>query len=84
MADKIDPTNPEVSQQRLADIVDQVEATLKGLLDSKLITDRHYVLMHTNRLYVRMNYLYFVPNTHQVCLSSQRSNIAVYLINNHL
>ena len=77
---KIDPTNPEVSQQCLADIMDQVETTLKDFLDSKLITDRHYVFMHTSRLYVQMNYLFFVPNTHQVCLSSQWSNVAILLI----
>lgn len=65
----IDPTNPEVSQRCLADIVNQVATTLKDLLDAKFITDRHYVLMYTSRLYVQMNYLYFVPDTHQVgCL----------------
>lgn len=65
----VDSTNPEVSQRCLADIVSQVETTLKDLLDAKFIADRHYVLMYTNRLYVQMNYLYFVPDTHQVgCL----------------
>ena len=66
LVQKINPTNPEVSQQCLIDIVGQVETTLTDFLGCKLITDRHYILMHPNRSAVQMNYLYFVPNTHQV------------------
>ena len=66
LVQKLDPTNPEVSQQCVAVIVGRVETTLRDLLGSQLITDRHYILMHPHRSTVQMNYLYFVPDTHQV------------------
>jgi hypothetical protein len=54
----------------LADTVRRVETTLKELLCCKLITDPHYLVMHPNRMQVQMNYLYFVPSTHRVCIYS--------------
>jgi hypothetical protein len=70
----IDAINPVASQHCLADTVRRVETTLKELLCCKLITDPHYLVMHPNRMQVQMNYLYFVPNTHRVCIYSIDSN----------
>lgn len=64
----IDATNLVGSQHCLADMVRRVETTLKELLCCKLITDPQYRAMHPNRIQVQMNYLYFVPSTHRVCI----------------
>ena len=63
---KVAETNPKVSQTCLANIVEQVEQTLKDLLRSKLITVGQYLRMRLNRSYVQLNYLHFVPDTDQV------------------
>ena len=63
LVQKINTTNSDVSQQCLVDIVRRVETTLNELLCCKLITDQQYVLMHPHRFDVRLNYLYFVPDT---------------------
>ncbi|CAF1494537.1 unnamed protein product [Adineta steineri] len=53
------------SQNRLANIVERVETTLNNLFHSKSITETQYNLMKINRTSVRMNYLYFVSQTHK-------------------
>jgi hypothetical protein len=56
------------SHHRLADIVEQVETTLDNLFHSKSITETQYKMMKIDRTLVRMNYLYFVSETHKVCI----------------
>lgn len=63
----IDIINPTVSQTCLKTVLKQVEITLNNLHASKSITDWQYVLMHPRRSIIRLNYLYFVPDLHEVC-----------------
>ncbi|CAF1434591.1 unnamed protein product [Adineta steineri] len=62
---KLSRSYPHASQNRLANIVDRVETTLNNLFHSKSITETQYNLMKINRTSVRMNYLYFVSQTHK-------------------
>ena len=60
--------HPYTSQERLVDIVKTVETTLDDLFHSKSITEAQYKMMKIDRTLVRMNYLYFVSETHKVCI----------------
>jgi hypothetical protein len=65
---KLSRSYSNASQTRLANIVERVETTLDNLFRSKSITETQYMTMKINRLLVRMNYLYFVSDTHKVCI----------------
>ncbi|CAF3719517.1 unnamed protein product, partial [Rotaria sp. Silwood1] len=62
---KLSRSYPTASQNYLAKIVERVETTLNNLLQSKSITEAQYMAMKINRSTVRMNYLYFVSDTHK-------------------
>ena len=66
---KLSRYHPYTSRQRLVDIVKTVETTLNDLFQSKSITEAQYKVMKIDRTLVRMNYLYFVSETHKVCAS---------------
>ncbi|CAF2830114.1 unnamed protein product [Rotaria sp. Silwood2] len=76
--------NQNMSQECLANIVNRVETTLNDLLHSKSITNIQYANMNTNRLLVRLNYLYFVPETHKVCLFILIHTLELYQQSKHL
>ena len=65
------PTNPTISQQCLHEIIEQVDTTLNNLHRCKSITDRQCILMYPNLSCVQLNYLYFVPDIHEVCFVFQ-------------
>lgn len=65
---KLSRFHPYDSQTRLVDIVQTVETTLDNLFHSKSITEAQYKMMKIDRTLVRMNYLYFVSETHKVCI----------------
>ncbi len=65
---KLSRSYPYGSQTRLAEIVKTVETTLDNLFHSKSITEAQYKMMKIDRTLVRMNYLYFVSETHKVCI----------------
>ncbi|CAF4558298.1 unnamed protein product [Rotaria sp. Silwood2] len=58
-------SSPTVSQNHLAKMVERIETTLNNLLCSKSINERQYMAMKIDRSTVRMNYLYFVSDTHK-------------------
>ncbi len=64
---EVNPKNPKVGQKCLKEIIEQVDTTLTNLLHFKLITDVQHLLMHPKRSTIRLNYLYFVPDTYKVC-----------------
>ena len=64
---KLSRYHPYTSQERLVDIVKTVETTLDNLFHYKSITEAQYKMMKIDRTLVRMNYLYFVSETHKVC-----------------
>ncbi|CAF1342751.1 unnamed protein product [Rotaria sordida] len=68
---KVSRSCPTASQNRLANIVERVETTLNNLLHSKSITETQYMAMKIDRSTVRMNYLYFVSDTHKEGISVQ-------------
>ncbi|CAF3824497.1 unnamed protein product [Rotaria sp. Silwood1] len=85
---KLSRSYPTASQKRLANIVERVETTLNNLFESKSITEAQYMAMKINRSTVRMNYLYFVPDTHKegipvqpimVCNAGPTMGISRYL-----
>lgn len=63
----VNPRNPSVSQQCLNNIIKQVVITFNYLLSSKLISNKQCILMYPNLSCIRLNYLYFVPDTSKVC-----------------
>ena len=65
---KLSRSHSHGSQSRLVDIVQTVETTLDNLFHSKSITEAQYKMMKIDRTLVRMNYLYFVSETHKVCI----------------
>ena len=67
---EVNQVNPEVSRKCLNNIVQEVDTTLNMLLHSKSITNRQHVLMHPKRSMIQLNYLYFVPDTYEVCFVS--------------
>ncbi|CAF2145382.1 unnamed protein product, partial [Rotaria magnacalcarata] len=62
---QLNGVNQNASQKCLADIVERVEIRLHHLLRSKSITKRQYLAMTIDRSSLRLNYLYFVPETHK-------------------
>ncbi|CAF3828787.1 unnamed protein product [Rotaria sp. Silwood1] len=85
---KLSHSYPTASQNHLAKIVARVETTLNNLFESKSITEAQYMAMKINRSTVRMNYLYFVPDTHKegipvqpimVCNAGPTMGISRYL-----
>ncbi|CAF4753527.1 unnamed protein product, partial [Rotaria sp. Silwood2] len=62
---KLSRSHPTASQNHLAKMVERIETTLNNLLSSKSINETQYMAMKIDRSTVRMNYLYFVSNTHK-------------------
>ncbi|CAF1425737.1 unnamed protein product [Rotaria sordida] len=62
---KLSCNYPTASQNRLAKILERVETTLNNLFQSKSITEAQYMAIKIDRSTVRMNYLYFVSDTHK-------------------
>ena len=76
---KLSRYHPYTSQERLVNIVKTIETTLDNLFHSKSITEAQYKMMKIDRTLVRMNYLYFVSETHKVytCLFCYFSPISI-------
>ncbi|CAF4818699.1 unnamed protein product, partial [Rotaria sp. Silwood2] len=79
---------PTASQNHLAKMVERIETKLNNLLSSKSINETQYMAMKIDRSTVRMNYLYFVSNTHKegipvqpilVCNDGPTNGISRYL-----
>jgi hypothetical protein len=77
----INPFNPKVSQKYLSNVIERVNTILNNLLRCKSITDAQHILIQPKRSIVRLNYLYFVPDTYQVCFSFIFCNLFSVLYN---
>ncbi|CAF4939775.1 unnamed protein product, partial [Rotaria socialis] len=62
---QLNGVNQNASKKCLIDIVERVEIKLHNLLRSKSIAKRQYLAMTIDRSSLRLNYLYFVPETHK-------------------
>ncbi|CAF2979230.1 unnamed protein product [Rotaria socialis] len=62
---QLNGVNQNASKKCLIDIVERVEIKLHNLLRSKSIGKRQYLAMTIDRSSLRLNYLYFVPETHK-------------------
>ncbi|CAF2845146.1 unnamed protein product [Rotaria sp. Silwood2] len=85
---KLSRSYPTASQNHLAKMVERIETTLNNLLTSKSINETQYMAMKIDRSTVRMNYLYFVSDTHKedipvqpiiVCNNGPTNSISRYL-----
>ncbi|CAF1590017.1 unnamed protein product, partial [Adineta steineri] len=63
--EKLYETNPTCVQQRLDTIVEQVTTLLNDLITSHSINDSQFRQMNVDRSTVRMDYLFFLPDTRQ-------------------
>ncbi|CAF1638522.1 unnamed protein product, partial [Rotaria magnacalcarata] len=62
---QLNGVNQNASKKCLIDIVERVEIKLHNLLRSKSMGKRQYLAMTIDRSSLRLNYLYFVPETHK-------------------
>lgn len=66
LIDELSETNPTCVQQHLDMIVKQVTILLNDLVTSHCINDSQFRQMNVERSKVRMDYLFFLPDLHQV------------------
>jgi hypothetical protein len=63
---KLNETYPTYVQQHLNIIVDQVTTLLNDLVTSDCINDSQFRQMNIKQSKVRMDYLFYLPDLHQV------------------